>query len=149
MSDREQSAVHILARYPDGSPAAGAKVEIYLDDKYAGTVEVSGESLPTVLFPKSVKEVRAVAEYYGGRAEQRVASTSRTLALTIRFPEDFERGRGEFERPFGFQLPENGGRRTLDYEGVSRSPQARCPDGTTGYPCVKCTVGGNQITICV
>lgn len=31
---------------------------------------------------------------------------------------------------------------------TAASPSARCPDGTTGQPCVTCNVGGSTVRIC-
>ncbi len=32
---------------------------------------------------------------------------------------------------------------------VRRRPEARCPDGTTGVPCVVCKIGESRVRICV
>jgi hypothetical protein len=31
---------------------------------------------------------------------------------------------------------------------VPAAPEARCPDGSTGRPCVKCLINGKTVTVC-
>ena len=148
ISDHEQTAVQIVAKLSDGTTAVGARVGIFLDGEYAGTVIVSSESIPTVLFPKSVRYVWAIARYREQRAERIIASDTRILTLTLE--PDAGPPRDDREQYLEWNLPgKSTGRPATGYQSVNGPPQARCPDGTTGYPCVKCIVGGNQITICV
>lgn len=34
------------------------------------------------------------------------------------------------------------------YAVVKGTPSARCPDGTTGQPCVTCHIGGSTVRLC-
>jgi len=40
--------------------------------------------------------------------------------------------------------------KTVYRENFAVDPaQARCPDGTTGIPCVECAIGGTRVRVCV
>lgn len=50
-------------------------------------------------------------------------------------------------------VPAGVGSHRFVFDNASRgltkgSPSARCPDGTTGQPCVTCNIGGSTVRIC-
>jgi hypothetical protein len=105
-----------------GKPAQGAEVEFFIDDANFGGAIVG---------------TRAIAQFHTDQA-------SVTVKIVVKY------GRQTSEAV----LPPTQDGHVFKFKGVlplsllRKPPTARCPDGSSGQPCVDCVIGGETIRIC-
>lgn len=103
----------------DGRPIVGALIDVYLNGRKAASIVSSGVSSVEVSNPSAALALRVSV---GGETRRIDVSLDQTnLDLVFR------------NRPL-FQ--------------ISPTPGGRCPDGTTGQPCVTCLIDGNEVRVC-
>jgi hypothetical protein len=108
----------------EGRPAAGAEIVVFIHGTYVGAFTIDDESRSASLeIPDVSANVRLVAEFSGVTLTSDIGMTDH--AHEFRFPV------------------------VAPLERALSPAEARCADGTTGRPCVTCTVGGTQVRICV
>lgn len=109
-----------------GKPAAGAEVLLFLDDLHVGSIRI-GASSPSASFRFGAtdSEARLVARF--GPHALTALVPHQTTDWVFNFPE----------------LPE------LAIGQLQQTAEAKCPDGTTGVPCVLCVVGKQRVRVCI
>jgi hypothetical protein len=100
-------------------PLAGATLEFFVDGVAYGAATTGGQGA-TISVPLYTGEIEVVARYGESRRTVKVGVDQHSYAFT------FQRLLFKFFEPSG----------------------ARCPDGTTGQPCVDCVIDGKPIRIC-
>jgi hypothetical protein len=104
-----------------GNPAAGADVEFFINDAEAGGAIV-GPSATAQFHTDRSSVIIAIVARFGGRT------------LKVVLPP------GQDDHAFEFDVTA---------QSLTRKPPiARCPDGTSGQPCVDCVIGGETVRIC-
>lgn len=130
MSTRVQTLRLVSVRAVDagGRSIEGANVEFYVDGEHAGGVYGSSGTASLDVAPNAGVEVSVTLAVGSRKLQQRkmFPKSGDDAELLLRFPS---------YRPPNF-LP-------------VRAPEARCPDGTSGQPCVECSVAGTTVRICV
>ena len=116
--DTRARRITINVENASGERLAGAHVEVRRGDTLLGTMISSGRSSVEIEGAQPLSIEAAIA---GARAQAivRPDQTDVTLRLaTTRFIE------------------------------LASTPTARCPDGTSGQPCVTCIIDGREVRIC-
>lgn len=100
-----------------------AEISVEVDHINAGSVQL-GRDAPraTIEVPREVEHVALAARYFDQR-----------LGVQL--------GRNEDTYEFEFSA--------MIYKEAPLAPEARCPNGTTGTPCVVCKIGGISVRLCV
>jgi hypothetical protein len=123
-SDAPVRLIKIAAQDAKGRHAYPVNIEILLDGIKAGSLTTDRDhASPSIAINDLSASVQLYA-WYGGH--ELFADLSTSLASYL------------FEFPIVARE---------DFAGPSA--EARCPDGTTGVPCVTCTVNGTKVRICV
>lgn len=118
---RQTRRVSVAVVDLDGNFISAAQLQCFVDKTPFGACVTSARMSSFEFDDKGIFSVEAV---YGG-AMQTLSAAPGQHQLTFKFP----------RQPHGLK--------TLMQAG------ARCPDGSTGFPCVSCTVGKDTIRICV
>jgi hypothetical protein len=107
-----------------GNPFRGAQVDFFADGTHLGSaLNAFGEVLLNYSGP--IKPTTVVVRFHDYVRELSVRQKVSTYV--VRFP--------------SARRAANPGIRSLQ-------PEARCPDGTAGQPCVNCNIGGSIVRIC-
>jgi hypothetical protein len=118
----EKREIFVTVVDSDGKRIPGAKISVTVDDIPSGSLAL-GEGPGSFEIDSVFARVSLKAEAGGVAIETQLGSSEN--AHQFRFPTSFR----------------------ADY--VSTPPEARCPDGTVGNPCVVCNVAGTRVRICV
>ncbi|MDB5405102.1 MAG: hypothetical protein JWL84_14 [Rhodospirillales bacterium] len=110
--------LRILVENTAGLPMVGARIKVFYRGEAAGEVVSSGRSL--VEFD-DIEALELTAAVGGLRASAQVTAGQDEVRLVI--PTE----------------------RAIELAAI---PTARCPDGSSGQPCVTCRIGGRNIRIC-
>lgn len=112
--------VRIAVRDKNGNFAAGASVDFYQQSLHLGGATV-GDREVTISYPSSMGTIEVVAKLSDEAQSTKLESS---------------------QREQGFQFS------GIAPSHVTGARTARCADGSSGQPCVNCTVGGKPIRIC-
>jgi len=121
VSSRKVRTITIQVRDKAGGPASGARVSFGIDGADFGSAAVSGTGKVTFQMSGAATTIHVFADFVGDA--QQVALPPGEDIYTFHF----------------------------DKTNLFMSdsvPEARCPDGTTGQPCVNCDIGGTTVRIC-
>jgi hypothetical protein len=102
-------------------PARGAEVSFAIRGVSYGSVVVGGTGYASLYTPNERATIKVSVRYGGVQQEASLSPST-----------------GSFEFKFDSAVLFRG----------PPSPIARCPDGTTGQPCVDCVINGESIRIC-
>lgn len=109
----------ISIRDAEGRPIPGAEIEVYLNGRIAAYITSSGDSTIEVSDPNATIDLTVSVEFNS----QRTAVPPGKDHLDVIFLQAFP-------------------------SKISPRPGGRCPDGTTGQPCVICQIGPDQVRVC-
>lgn len=104
---------------PEGHPAPGAVIDVYVNGTRAASINSSGSSSVEVSNPAA-------------RVELEIAMGSHVRRATI------SPGQPRLDISFPTIVPLR-----ADFRAG-----AKCPDGTTGQPCVICKIGPDHVRVC-
>lgn len=87
----------------------------------------------------------SVGSVFDSQGSASIEIADQDAVITIRVDHDFETQ--------VVSVPAGAGSHRFVFDHTSRAPakgtpSARCPDGTTGQPCVTCNIGGSTVRIC-
>lgn len=120
-SRRASREVRIRVLNADHKPAEGAEVFFSIDDEPCGSVTIGRNGQASLRTQNQDAIIDVLARY--GKNEQRAS---------------LQRGMDKHDFDFDFVI----------HIREHVPPVARCPDGTTGQPCVECDIDGETIRIC-
>lgn len=100
-----------------------AEIGVVIDHHSAGSVRLGRDA------PRATIEVRGIAE--------------QVKLIARHFDQRLEAQLGRHEDKYEFEFP------SMIYKESPPAPEARCPDGTTGVPCVVCKIGAISVRLCV
>jgi hypothetical protein len=86
-----------------------------------------------------------VGSVFSSQGNASIEIADQDVVITIFVDHDFETQVAS--------VPASIGSHRFVFDNASRAltkgpPSARCPDGTTGQPCVNCSIGGSAVRIC-
>jgi len=103
----------------DGEPIAGALIDVYLNGRQAASIVSSGVSSVEVSDPRAALSLKVSVGGETRRIDVALDQTNLDLVFRARL-----------------------------YFQIAPTPGGRCPDGTTGQPCVTCLIDGNEVRVC-
>jgi hypothetical protein len=118
---RRRRQIRIRVFDADRRPAEGADLAFFIDNVPYGSVTIGNTGQATFEQRDTRTTVEVMASF--GGSEQRAQLTPKVNSFNF-----------NFDIRLAFR--------------ARRPPIARCPDGTTGQPCVECVIDGEKIRIC-